>query len=578
MRVGTLTLLKAARPLGRMAKPRSKPGSGANTNSARPPSTSSRSNTDRRSGPWRKLTTVSIIGIIGGTTVYYTDESLFLSVFGRTIRATYVLSWVAYQYSKQLPPGSKELADLHEEAAEKLYQMLMTNKGLYIKIGQAIANQGSVFPIAYQKRFVKLYDNAPNDSWRSIDKVLKANLGNGYQDKYFESIDTVPVASASVAQVHRGYLKDVWGGQPVAIKVQHPYIPKQTKIDLLVYRVFSVVFERVFDIPMSFYTSYISDELQCELNFINEMVNAERLQAAIANDPGMKNEHIVIPKVYHEFTTLQTLITEWMDGVPLLDKAKILEKKFDVGRMVSQYIQVFARQIFKYGFVHLDPHPGNIMVRFNEQLGDQELIILDHGLYTTLPPRFQDEYRELWRHLYLFNKKGVVSISRNWGINEAELFATIMLLRPANFMSKSEKDALDTQLRETSVQDLLRGFISDKGKFPLELLFVVRAMRMIQNLNQHFGSPVNRINVFSREAIGTSTPNGISDWMKLLFQKLTLFSADLVFGLIRFRQWVWGDKYGSKAMGLEDYFEEFIKDSASKLGLEWFDLNSPEII
>lgn len=571
-----MSLRKAARPLGRMAARTKGPGSGPGPGSKAAGVRDSGAGFETKYTPpslWRRrLAVAGIAGVVGGTAVYYADESVFLSVFGRTIRATYVLSWVAYQYSRQLPSGSQELSDLHEKAAEKLYQMLMTNKGLYIKIGQAIANQGSIFPIAYQRRFVKLYDNAPNDSWKSIDGVLRSNLGNDYEEKYFDSIDTVPVASASVAQVHKGYLK---GGDAVAIKVQHPYIPKQTTVDLLVYRLFAKVYEHVFDIPMTFYTGYISGQLQCELDFVNEMVNAERLEEAIKNDPGMQSEHIVVPKVFHQFTTKQILVTEWIDGVPLLDKKRLLDSNYDISRMVHQYVRVFARQIFKYGFVHLDPHPGNIMVRINKNLGVQELIILDHGLYTTLSPKFQEEYRELWRHLYLFNKKGVVSISHKWGINEAELFATIMQLRPATFMSKKEQEALDAQLRETNVQDLLRSFISDKGKFPLELLFVVRTMRMIQNLNQHFGSPVNRVNLFSREAIGASRPTNTSDWLKLLLQKMTLLFGDFMFGFIRLRQWIWGDKFGNKAMGLEDYFEVFIKDSASKLGLDWFSLDDP---
>ena len=510
---------------------------------------------------------ILIVGL--GGSAYLIDRYAYSSIMTRSIRALYVMLWIAYEYSRNIAKY-ETISDLHNVAAERLLNMLRTNRGLYIKLGQAIANQGDFFPKEYQKKFVKLYDDAPVDTWEQIDKVLRKNLGENYEMEVFDSIDHDPVASASIAQVHKGKLKS--NGESVAIKVQHHYINEQIVIDLFMYKLISKIYERVIDIPLRFFTKYVSEQMIEEADFVNEMENASKLRQIIKKDESMNNTNIYIPHSYSDLSKRQVLITEWCDGVALTDKDKLIASDIDLTLAMKQYIKVFGKQIFEYGFIHSDPHPGNLLARF-DNAGNQQLVILDHGLYISLPNSFRIENCQLWEYLFSFNTQGIEEIGREWGIGSTELFATLVQLKPIKISTES------TNRGDSDINSLLHDFLSDEEKFPVELLFLTRTMRMIQNLNRNFGSPVNRINLLTSELINalmlenshsvTTISSRILQYFKLFKVRCVLFVSNLAFYLVRLRQLLSGDKYGDKSIGIEDYLEVYLQNTALSLGVDW---------
>lgn len=502
------------------------------------------------------------VGVLAGVSlsVYAIDEYYYLSLLQRSARAVYVLLWVAYQYGMN-SKNYKKLDDLHELAAEKIFDMLAKNKGIYIKQGQAIANNASVFPMAYQRRFVNLYDAAPNDSWNDIDKILRRHLGNDYETEIFESFDHTPIASALIAQIHKARLKKEQ--QDVAVKIQHPYIIKQLDVDLAVYRGMSWVYAKLFDLPLSFFTQYVSDQLSQESDFRLESKNAAKLALLINSDPAVKSLNIYVPKNYDKYTRSQVLVTEWIDGVSLADKQKLLDANVNITTMMSQYVKIFARQIFHYGFVHSDPHPGNMLARIKD--GKQQLVILDHGLYITLPAKFKREYCLIWKCLLEYNTAEMERIATSWGIGDPDFLTTLVQLKPP-------KKSLGNEYQ--SSYELLKSLLGDETKFPLQMLFLLRSMRMIQNLNAQMGSPVNRINLITDSAVDVLTKEEpldvrhVSQWMLLLKVRVVLFINTVVFWVFRIRQILTGDRYGGKGEGIEDYIEKYMRRTAKEMGFE----------
>ncbi|RLV89438.1 hypothetical protein JA1_005167 [Spathaspora sp. JA1] len=482
----------------------------------------------------------AVIATIG--TGYYIDQIYYSSLLTRSVRALYVLFWIAYEYRFNIHKYN-HIDELHERAAETLLQLLMKNKGLYIKLGQAIANQGTLFPRAYQVRFPKLYDDASFDEWERIDKVLSTSLGENYHE-YFDSIDTVPYASASIAQVHRGVLKT---GEQVAVKIQHDYIDKQIVVDLMIYRLMSKIYQQMFDIPLTMFTKYVSEQMITETDFVHEMGNSTKLAEFISKDKQLTGVNVYVPKTFPELTTRKVLVAEWIDGVSLTSKEKLLLEKFNLTTIMNQYIKLFGRQIFEYGFIHSDPHPGNLLARFDDK-GKQQLVILDHGLYITLSNEFRLQYCNLWRYIFSLNSKGIERIGKSWGINSLEIFATFVQLKPV-LLKTPDVESQDSR----DAYDLLKDFIGDEAKFPSELPFLARTMRMIQNLNQTLDSPVNRINLLTNESINVLLLEDLtmSDFWDIIKIKLTLTLSGFMFYIIRFKQWLTQDKTHVK--GFEDY-------------------------
>lgn len=502
-------------------------------------------------GRWRNVAAVTAVG----ASAYAIDRYYYAGLVERSARASYVLSWVAYQYSRNTA-AYDSLDDLHELAAEKLFDMVAKNKGLYIKQGQAIANQGMAFPMAYQRRFLKMYDDAPADSWALVDATLRAHLGRNYAD-LFEYIDHEPVASASIAQVHKAKLKKEQ--VEVAVKVQHPYIAKQMPVDLWVYRTFSWVYAKVFDLPMARFTRYISDQISTEADFRIEAKNTALLKLHLAADRAVRGLGVYVPNNYLEYSSSRVLVTEWIDGVLLADKQRLVDGGFNLATMMRQYVASLGRQIFEYGFVHSDPHPGNMLARFRN--GKQELVILDHGLYISLPDKFKGEYRRIWKSLFNFDKGEIDKVCSDWGVGNPDLMSTMIQLRPP------DGKALP---KEGNPIDMMRTFFGDGTKFPLQILFLLRTMRMMQTLNQAMGSPVNRINMLTESAIQLLPVRRFSwrEWALFAVVRVSLLVSDFVFWLFRLRQIVRGDRYGGKGEGMEDYIERYMKETMRRMGYE----------
>ena len=173
------------------------------------------------------------------------DKQFYASSLTRSARTFGLGLIVAIDYKinfRAHPPLAKSIAALHARNAERLYELLRANGGLYLKIGQAIAMQSAVLPPEFQKMFSKMFDDAPQNSWKDVEQVIKEDFGKSPEEVFGVSFDGNPDmgvmertarASASVAQVHWARLKD---GREVAIKVQKREIASQVGWDLWAFK------------------------------------------------------------------------------------------------------------------------------------------------------------------------------------------------------------------------------------------------------------------------------------------------------------------------------------------------------
>ncbi|KFY20890.1 hypothetical protein V493_07603, partial [Pseudogymnoascus sp. VKM F-4281 (FW-2241)] len=168
-------------------------------------------------------------------------------------------------------------------------------------------------------------------------------------------------------------------------------------------------------------------------------------------------------------------------------------------------LDLFSAQTFLWGLVHCDPHPGNILLR-RLPSGNAQLVLLDHGLYVALEPEFRLQYATFWRALLAFDNDTLKKITSAWGVSQPDLFASATLMRPYTGGDQSTARALTKSLegatpgeRHYAAQNRMRAGIravlSDETKWPRELVFLARNMRIVQGNNQFLGSPVNRVRI-----------------------------------------------------------------------------------
>ena len=505
--------------------------------------------------------------------------------------------------------------------------MLRENGGLYLKIGQAIAMQSAILPPEFQRMFARMFDDAPQNSWEEVEKVIREEFeGRSAEDVFGVSFSGDPQlgrmertarASASVAQVHWARLKD---GREVAIKIQKREIDRQVGWDLWAFKAVTWIYSKWFDLPFYSLVPYISERLLLETDFQNEADNSVRMAELIKAEPRLR-DRVYIPKVYRELSSKRVMTAEWVEGVRLWDRdgftrswrgcgapldlsmrpIKSLRQDSKSDRLkperdwwkgadgkgglglslvevMTTMVDLFSAQMFLWGWVHCDPHPGNIFVRRRPN-GRSELVLIDHGLYVHMQPEFRHQYSLFWKSLMTFDNQTVKEVVGKWGVKNADMFASATLLRPYT----GGDGSVNAQIRELSEQEKnrrqfemqkamrkgMREVLGDETKWPRELIFIGRNLRIVQSNNQYLGSPVNRIKITGGWASRALSEDMDLPWSErwrfygshLIF-RLVLAATDVVFYLGKVRQFFGIGK------GMDDDIENQMKKMASDAGFE----------
>ncbi|PGH30990.1 Atypical/ABC1 protein kinase [[Emmonsia] crescens] len=581
---------------------------------------------------------------LGGGIVYGIDRQCYASCLTRTACTFGLGVIVALDYKVNFrpdPPFAESIAAVHARNAERLSILLRSNGGLYLKIGQAIAMQSAILPPEFQKMFSSMFDDAPQNDWKDVARVIKEDFGRPVEEVFGVSFDGNPDngvmervarASASVAQVHWARLPD---GREVAIKIQKKEIAQQVKWDLWAFKVVTYLYSRIFDIPFYSLIPFVSERLYLETDFENEANNSERMAKFVASEPRLR-DRVYIPKVYRELSSRRVMTAEWIEGVKLWDKDGITRPwrggwregspgchvtpldspsretstppyaattasrakyenlkpnrdywKGKNGRgglglslkeVMETMVDLFSAQMFLWGWLHCDPHPGNVLVR-RRPSGKAELVLIDHGLYIHMEPKFRHEYARFWKALLTFDNATLHNIVRGWGVENTDIFASATLLQPyrggdlstsrgLEGLSKKEKAQRHYEMQQ-AMRKAARDVLGDETKWPRELIFIGRNFRIVQANNQFLGSPVNRIKITgiwaSRALIESpdlAFADKIRNYGRHIIFKLVLLSSDVWFYVSKIRQLLgWG-------RGMEDDLEAQMQNMAKEMGVE----------
>jgi aarF domain-containing kinase len=577
-------------------------------------------------------------------TGYLVDRQLYASSITRSARTfkTGLLIGLDYKINfRAHPPLVNSIEELHARNAQRVFDLLRFNGGLYLKIGQAIAMQSAILPPQFQKMFQKMFDDAPQNEWWEVEKVVREDFGKSVEEVFgvsFERqqgkgiMEKTARASASVAQVHWARLAD---GREVAIKIQKREIAQQVGWDLWAFKVVAKAYTWWFEIPIYTLVPYISERLMLETDFENEADNAEEMRMLVHGERRL-NGRVYIPSVYREMSSKRVMTAEWIEGVRLWDKEGITgrwqggwgqgspgaggvqlppipktntkldthfpedapkhasfkpdrtgwrgkDRKGGLGVSVkttmTTIVDLFSAQMFLWGAVHCDPHPGNIFIRRLPN-GQPEVVLIDHGLYIRMSPEFRHQYSLFWKSLLAFDNETIQQIATDWGVGHADVFASATLMRPyqggdqsvINELKKGTTGKTESERAfemQAKGRDAIKAMLADDKKWPRELIFIGRNLRIVQGNNQYLGSPVNRIKITGLWASRALTESKDlkyserwSNWVKHLRFRCVLVLSDFVFYWSRVKQLV------GVGQGMEDDIEARMKVMAKDFGVE----------
>ena len=251
---------------------------------------------------------------------------------------------------------------------EKLRLILEDLGPTYIKLGQIMSMRSDIFPKKICDEFMRLRSEVTPMPFSEVREVIEHAYGTKLED-VFEEIQETPIGSASIAQVHKAKLKS---GETVVVKVQRKGIYETMSRDIaFLHR--AVKLMPPINMAGLVDMNQVLDEMwvvaQDEMNFLAEAANMEefaRLNKNVA--------FVTSPMLYREYTTTQVLVMEYIDGIGVDEKEKLLEAGYDLCEIGSKMADNYVKQIMEDGFFHADPHPGNVRIQ------DGKIVWIDMGM------------------------------------------------------------------------------------------------------------------------------------------------------------------------------------------------------
>ncbi len=258
--------------------------------------------------------------------------------------------------------------------AERLRLALERLGPIFVKFGQMLSTRRDLMPTDIADELAKLQDQVPPFPSAQAIAILEVNYGKPLRE-VFQSFESLPVASASVAQVHFAVLPD---GRHAAVKILRPGITRIIEHDIALLKVAAELMESLWadgrrlkpKLVVNEFEKYLGDELDLS----REAANASQLKRNFATSKLLK-----VPEMYWDFCSSGVMVMERMYGTPVNQVESLRAAGVNISKLASDGVEIFYTQVFRDGFFHADMHPGNVQVA-----ADGSYIALDFGIMGTL--------------------------------------------------------------------------------------------------------------------------------------------------------------------------------------------------
>ena len=307
----------------------------------------------------------------------YKDVAMLLIKYGRSD----LISKAGLEES--VLPG--ELESATAASADELAADLERLGPTFIKLGQLLSTRGDLLPEAYLEALSRLQDSIEPFKFEEIERIVTSELGVRIS-KDFSDFDPTPIAAASLAQVHRATMRD---GRSVVVKVQRPNIRELIVDDLEALGEIAEFLDAHTELGKRYeFANMLTDLRKSLLRELDFTIESQNLIAIAENLEEFEN--IVIPDPVEDFTTTRVLTMEYIPGKKITQLSPIRLVEIDALGLADELFRAYLKQILIDGLFHADPHPGNVFLTPDDQIG-----LLDLGMVGRVTRAFQNNLLRL---------------------------------------------------------------------------------------------------------------------------------------------------------------------------------------
>ncbi len=323
---------------------------------------------------------------------------------------------------------------LAQQTPEQRIRMALTDLGhTFIKLGQLLSTRPDLTGVALAQELSQLRDDVPADPPETVRQIIETELGQ-QPEELFAQLDLIPVASASIGQIHQGQLRT---GEKVAVKIQRAGIEKTVREDLDVLAGLALLAERIPEFAQYRPKQTVAEMarmLRRELDFGREERNLQQFALFFEDDSTIR-----IPRPFTELSTPHVLTMEWIDGVKLQDRDQLQAAGFDLEEVARRGANLYFRMIFARGYYHADPHPGNILLLPGNVIG-----LLDFGMVGRIEERLRESIEEMLLAIVQNDVAMLISLIKRVGSFPIDLDQTAFSSDVAEFVGVYSEQPLES--------------------------------------------------------------------------------------------------------------------------------------